>query len=345
MAMWLLRGGSRSEDVPQFLAENRVFIGWGQDLNKDISQFTSRDELANEWSAIRPDMKKMTAAAAIGSIWRFAKKIQADDLLVIPDKPNASIHIAEVLSDYLYDAKAKGVPIHFRKVRWVKNDIPRSTFELDLLAAFGAMGTLYQIKKHDVERRIRKLCDMSVAKLPPSNNDSDDDDESTFGDGIDVEQNALDQIAALVISRFKGHEMERLVEAILQAKGYFTYKSPEGPDKGVDILAASGPLGFGDYRICVQVKSGDNPVDSPTLSQLIGTMQKVQANQGLIVAWGGFTKAVEKERPGQFFRVRLWNRDDLLAEFFSVYDKLDPDIRAEIPIKRIWSLAAQDDEE
>ncbi len=33
--------------------------------------------------------------------------------------------------------------------------------------------------------------------------------------------------------------MARLVDAVLRATGYTTYLSPEGPDKGVDLLAPS----------------------------------------------------------------------------------------------------------
>jgi restriction system protein len=74
--------------------------------------------------------------------------------------------------------------------------------------------------------------------------------------------------------------------AVLQAQRYTTYLSAPGPDKGIDILASPGPLGFGRPRICVQVKSGDAPVDLPTLNQLIGAMQNVQADQGLLVSLG-----------------------------------------------------------
>ena len=46
--------------------------------------------------------------------------------------------------------------------------------------------------------------------------------------------------------------------------------SPAGPDKGVDILASAGTLGFGSPKICVQVKSTDAPVDRIVLDQLGG---------------------------------------------------------------------------
>ena len=66
------------------------------------------------------------------------------------------------------------------------------------------------------------------------------------------------------------------------------YMPPEGPDKGVDLLAAPGTLGFGEPRICVQVKSGDSPVDRMVLDQLRGVMENFNADRGLLVRLGWF---------------------------------------------------------
>ena len=130
---------------------------------------------------------------------------------------------------------------------------------------------------------------------------------------------------------------------MLKAQGYTTYRSPEGPDFGIDIMAAPGPLGFGQPRIVVQVKSGDTPIDRATVDQLIGTMQNVHAEQGLFVSWGGFKSSVEKETARQFFRVRLWGQKELIDQILENYEKLDEDLRAELPLKRIWTVAQTED--
>ena len=78
---------------------------------------------------------------------------------------------------------------------------------------------------------------------------------------IDVGEYAKDQIVKHIGRKFKGHDLARLVEAILEAQGYVTRTSPPGPDGGVDILAAKGPLGFDAPRICIQVKSSATPID------------------------------------------------------------------------------------
>jgi restriction system protein len=72
-------------------------------------------------------------------------------------------------------------------------------------------------------------------------------------------------------------------------------------------------------------------------------MQNVHAEQGLLVSWGGFKTSVDREVPVQFFRVRLWDQGDLINELLATYDRLDEDLRAEIPLKRIWTPALQDE--
>ena len=81
------------------------------------------------------------------------------------------------------------------------------------------------------------------------------------------------------------------------------------------------------------------PVDRPTLDQLIGAMQNAGAEFGLMVSWNGFKNSVEREIPNQFFKVRIWDQDAIIGELFKVYDNIDEEIKAELPLKRFWSLA------
>jgi restriction system protein len=111
---------------------------------------------------------------------------------------------------------------------------------------------------------------------------------------VDIEQPSRDQLAKFIERKFKGHRMAVLIEAILKANGYHTHRSPDGPDKGVDILAGKDSLGFGSPKICVQVKTTDEAVDRPTLDQLIGVMRNMNADYGLLVSWSGFKSSVIK---------------------------------------------------
>jgi restriction system protein len=273
--------------------------------------------------------------------------MQPKDLVVTPRKGKAAIAIGTIKSGYQYDASAPSMYRHSRVVEWHKLDFPRSSFEQDLLYSFGAFTTICEIRRNDAEQRVRKR--IKGGEQPPSvllavadsgEAPSAEAAEST----IDLARFASDQIAEFLERHFKGHGMARLVGAILEAQGYTVRISPEGTDKGIDILAAPGTLGFGHPRICVQVKSGEAPVDRPTLDQLLGAMSNVDADQGLLVSWGGFKNTVEKEEAAQFFRVRLWDADALVEQLLANYDKLSDEWRAEIPLQRLWTLVVQEDD-
>ena len=120
--------------------------------------------------------------------------------------------------------------------------------------------------------------------------------------------------------------------------------SPPGPDAGYDIVAGRGALGFDRPRLVVQVKSGSIVVDHPMLQSLNGCVQAAGAEHGLIVSWSGFKPTVTKETNKQYFRIRFWDRDKLLDALLSVYDDLPEDIRAALPLQRIWALVPEDNE-
>ena len=213
-----------------------------------------------------------------------------------------------------------------------------------------------RIRRNDAEARIRRLA--ADGWVPTAAADRDHvrghvrgrttagTDEGETADEMlpDLERAGRDRIARFIASKFDGHDLTDLVGAVLKAQGYTVHASPPGPDKGIDLLAAPGPLGFGTPRICVQVKAQQTPVERPVLDQLIGVMQNVQADQGLLVSWGGFKSSVDRERAAQFFRVRLWDQDTLIEQLLAHYDRLDSDLRARLPLKAIRTVAEADDQ-
>lgn len=155
--------------------------------------------------------------------------------------------------------------------------------------------------------------------------------EELDSETIDLEQEGLDRIATQIQARFASHALTRLLDGILKAQGYTSYLSAEGPDGGMDILAGMGALGFGTPQLCVEVKPQDTPVDRPTVDKLLGAMSKFNAPQGLFASLGGFKTNVQKELAQSFFKVHLWTKKDLLDALFAHYDKLDEDLKAELP--------------
>ena len=345
MSIWLVRAGAHGEFEKKFLDENRVYLTW-EGLSADLGKLSQKSDLKAVLEKTYPDASVGRIRNNTGQVWAFAKEIQPGDWVVLPSKHKPAVHIGEVKGTYTFDQSAQDPFNHHREVKWIARDVPRSNFDQDLLYSFGAFMTVCRISRNDAENRIRAMAKKGWkigGALPSADKDSEEPVEAESAP-TDIALAARDQIAKQIIARYKGHGLARLVDAVLRAQGYVTYLSPEGPDKGIDILAAPYPMGFGEPRICVQVKSGDSPLDRPTLDQLIGVMQNVQASNGLLVSWGGFKSSIDKEEATQFFRVRLWDQDDLIDQVLTHYDKLDENFRADLPMKRIWVLALPEDE-
>lgn len=75
----------------------------------------------------------------------------------------------------------------------------------------------------------------------------------------------------------------------------------------------------------------------------MGAVSKFRSDEGLFVSWSGFKSNVQKELAPSFFRVRLWTQKELLEQLFVLYDRLDEDLKAELPLKRIWTVAVQEE--
>ena len=348
MAIWLIRAGSHGENELKFIRENRVYVTW-DDLDDDLLKLSNRAALTEAMTQRYPDSKPKAIANWVSQVWPFAHEIKKSDLVVLPLKFQRAIQIGEVTGDYHFEAGGPNPFFHWRTVKWIAESIPRSHFGKDLLNTFGAFMTICRVQRNNAEARIGAMRTNSwrpetVAAITGTAAAVVFDESTVSTEDTDLEEAARDKIAQLIAARFKGHGLTRLVEAILKAQGYTTYRSAEGADGGVDILAGAGPLGFGAPRLCVEVKSEDTPIDRPTVDKLLGAVAKFGAEQGLFVSWSGFKTNVQKELAASFFRVRLWTQKELLEALFAHYDDFDEDLKAELPLKRIWTVAAQDEE-
>jgi len=344
MAIWLIRAGSRGEYEQKFIQENRVYLTW-DDLDQDLAKMKERADLTALLVSLYPDAKPKTVQNWVSQIWPFAHEIKKGDLVVLPSKSQPVIYFGEISGDYTSEPAGPNPFFHWRPVKWMTDAVPRAHFSQDLLYSFGAFLTICRIQRNNAEQRITAMRangwkpeTAAAASKPAAAAQASDE----TAEDSDLEELARDRIARLVEARFKGHHLTRLVEAVLQAQGYTTYRSPEGADGGADILAGAGPLGFESPRLCVEVKSETAQIGREAVDKLLGAMTKFNSDQGLFVAWGGFKGNVQKELANQFFRLRLWTQKELLEQLFEQYDRLDDELKAELPLKRVWMVAAQE---
>lgn len=333
MTFWLVRAGKHGEQEQEALDEGIITIGWS-DL-PDLSQIKEKEQLKKLYAEIYTDEKKMRTANRVGQIWSFLDKINIGDLVAIPLKTQSSIVIGEVTGNYEYKKDSPNTK-HRRSVDW-KKTIPRSAFDQDILYSLGAFLTVGQVRRENAEQRVRHMLKNNISSHT-EHHFSENNLEDEFSTELDLEQISKDNIIKFLERKFLGHDLARLVNGILISKGYTTQLSPPGPDGGVDILAGSGKLGFDDPKICIQVKSSQSPIDVRVLRELDGVSKNFRANYGILVAWGGLNKIANQEINRSFFTTKLWDQGKIVDELIENYDRLDNELKSEIPLRKIWTI-------
>ena len=169
-----------------------------------------------------------------------------------------------------------------------------------------------------------------------------DSDLGELPAGASIQEIAHEEIAECIHSRFRAHELERLIAAVLTAEGYVALQSHIGADQGVDVLAGHGSMGFASPRLCVQVKHTASKVAAPDIQQLCGAITQFGAEQGLFASWSDYTSQAKREARRNFFTMRLGNANDVIDAVCRNYGRLPEAIRADIPLKQVWTLVRDD---
>ena len=341
---WLIRAG-RSGEREDFNIEHGVAgLSWGN--IPDLSEVSSRRDLKPIVRQALPNARDGTVSTYTGQLWALRKRVRVGDLVVLPLKTTSQIALGTVTREYWYDTNADSNWRHVVSVDWKRTDLPRTAVKQDLLYSLGSASSICTITRNDGAWRLHQLMlngqDPGVrpeatatdGPSPAVNTDAGDSPEYQ----IDVERVGKDLIQNRIAEQFSGHELSRLVAEVLKAEGFTTDIAPPGPDGGIDIFAGRGPLGLDSPRLIVQVKSSPSPVGAPVVRELNGVLSTQDADQGLLVAWGGVNKVARREMRGQFFRVRVWDSDDLIEAVFRNYHDLDKEIQAELPLKQVWTL-------
>jgi restriction system protein len=135
------------------------------------------------------------------------------------------------------------------------------------------------------------------------------------------------------------YDFQKLVAALLRAMGYHvSWVSPPGPDKGVDIVAYTDPLGTKNPRIKIQVKRHEGPVGADGLRSFMALLS--DQDVGIYVCAGGFTSAAESEaRTQERRRLTLLDLEKLFDLWVQHYGKLSEADKELLPLRPVYYLA------
>jgi restriction system protein len=346
---WVIRSGRSGERDSWALSNGYSGGGWKE--VPDLSPYTTKQEVAKVVAQTFAGAKPGKIANFGGQLWALRGRIVVGDLLVMPLKTTKQIAIGRVLSAYEYlSGEQDPNKRHVVRVDWQRQDLSRASVKQDLLFSLGGAMSIFAPSKNYAVPRIEHLLrdgvdpgqgpfmpggpGVGAAAEQPAGAEAVDEPELN----TDIAEVAADRIMARLAEEFSGHGLATLVTALLEADGFLCTQAPPGPDGGVDITAGRGPLGLDSPKLLVQVKSGGQ-IGVPVVNQLHGVMSTFQAEQGLLVAWGGLSKPARDALKNQQMRVRTWEASDVVAAVLRHYDRLPQEIQSQVPLKRIWMLA------
>ncbi len=140
------------------------------------------------------------------------------------------------------------------------------------------------------------------------------------------------------LAKMPPYDFQTLVAALLEAMGYHVlWIAPPGPDRGIDMIAHTDPLGTSSPRIKVQVKRQADKIDAHGLRAFIGILGP--GDVGLYVAAGGFTSEAAREARSEQRHLTLIDLNRLVELWIEHSGKLDDTDRQRLPLKPIYFLA------
>lgn len=338
--VWRMALGAEGQYEGDALEDSVIFVGFGiEDSLEAMNEDQIKEVVSEKLSHLKEGQKRSRAS----KLNMFAVRMRAGDLVAVRLKQQVgSLAIGRVTGQYRFDSQRPGLH-HTREVEWILPSLPISQDWEPHLPFVSVRGTINPIRDEATIAKVR-----SAVLSPDSISDGATVEAQHDGDveaNVAIAELARVQIAALIHDRFPGKAMEGLVAGVLEAEGYTIAPPVGGADSGVDVVAGHGLLGFEDPLLCVQVKHEVTTTSAATVQRLRGAVEQFGAKQGLFVSWGGYKRSAISDARQSFFRVRLWDRNDLIDAVCRNYTKLSDQLREEIPLQQVWAVIPAADED
>ena len=327
--VWVVRAGSDSIYIEEFLSRHMVAIGWGR--IGDLSAVHGREQINALLAASFPEYNKFQRSMNAGQIHRFRDELSTGETVLTYDSGGRIYHAGTINGDYSYHPELDEDIQHTRSVKW-ESTIRRDDLTPETKNSLGAISTIFCISESASKEIFLALQVPPKLKLDPIVF-QEGEPEAEAEIRKDTEQRALEFMQDK-LSKLSWDAMQELVAGLLRAMGYKTRVSPPGPDRGKDIIASPDGFGFQSPRILVEVKHRKGTMSAPDVRAFSGGLR--HNDNGLFVSTGGFTREARYEADRANHNLTLMDADDLGKAIVEHYDRMDAESRALLPLKKIY---------
>jgi restriction system protein len=172
--------------------------------------------------------------------------------------------------------------------------------------------------------------------------DEDDSDDVAAQATLDEANEAAWAQIEHYLRTMPPYEFQDLCAGLLKAMGYhISWVAPPGPDRGIDVVAYTDPLGAEGPRIKVQVKRRNDKIGVDGLRSFMAVLS--EHDVGIFISIGGFTPdALAEARAQENRRITLIDLERLFELWVGHYDKLDEVDRQRLPLQPVYFLTPED---
>jgi restriction system protein len=328
--MWMIRNGG-GEYAEEFIDKGYVGIGWA--ATGSLSGLKTRDQFIDKVKATWPAFKHMKAVVSGSQLHKIAVVIKPKDRVITYDPSTRMYHIGSIESDYIYNADDKNERPHQRKVKWL-HKIDRDRLSVPTKNSLGSTLTIFEVPE-EAERELDAL--LSGKEYTREEAETYTSSEAALDEQVlfdDYKSRAKEFTKDKIIA-LEWDQMQELVAGVLRGMGYKTRISPQGSDRGKDIVASPDGLGLEQPRIVVEVKHRPNTkMSSGDIRSL--TAGRHKDDKCLYVSTGGFTKDALFEADRSANPVTLIDIDELVDLVIDNYEEMDTDARTLLPLTKIY---------
>jgi restriction system protein len=330
---WMVRAGAGGRLADDFRRLNVVAIGFAG--KRDLTQAAHRHQIRELVSAAYPGAKPGFIPIATGTLHKFRSVMKVGDAVVTYDPSRRKYLVGEIAGDYAF--RPELIPDHeqTRPVRW-KGEVSRDELSRAARNTLGSTVAIFE-PGETVLSEVSRL--MAGGGPPtPAAAETPEISEVALDDLERIRRDVMERGHEFIkdkISELDWDELQELSAAILRAMGYKTQVSPQGGDRGKDILASPDGLGLSPPRIKVEVKHRPTTqIGAPDIRSFLGGLRG--DDRGLFVSTGGFTKEAMYEAERATVPVNLVDLDLLAALLVQHYEQLDNEGRALVPLLRFY---------
>lgn len=327
--MWMVRNPG-GQYTPELLSKGITGIGWSEVI-PDVSDAKSPEDFYKIVRKTYPELSPQGVINAGRQLFKFFREMKINDGVMTYDSSSRTYHIGEITGEVKSDPNAEHLN-NTRTVNW-KYKVDRDTLSQPARDSLGSTLTIFKPSAEalsEIQKAIEFPATVQSEPVPTAETESEDPLDYAL---INSHELIKDRVMKL-----SWKDMQELVAGILRAMGYKTRVSPEGGDRGKDIIASPDGLGFVQPRIFVEVKHRKGQMGAPEIRKFIGGRHP-QNDRCLYVSTGGFSTEAKYEAERSQAQLTLMDGDELVNLLVEHYEKSDAKTRALIPLRRTyWPL-------